>query len=144
MLTPQQQIANFLDTDTSALVRCEEWANVWFVIVQVRRPRFVSKKVVKQVKVEAMSLTPEQFEKDCGGSIRSSQVSPEMIGLAKSILKREASRLNKASSNDWFLEPIVDEIEKAIPRCRDRHVQAVLTVAEKWGEDDYGTRVEMY
>lgn len=87
------------------------------------------------------TLTPEQFESICGGTIPAARVTPEMLTLASTILKSEAKRINALSSNDWYMEPIVDEIETSIPGCRDRHVQAVLTVAEQWGEDDFGTRV---
>jgi hypothetical protein len=90
------------------------------------------------------TLTPEQFEVICGGSIPASQVTTAMLKLASTILKREAKRLNAMPSSQWFLEPIVNEIEAAIPRCKDRHIQAVLTVAEQWGEDDFGTRVDAY
>lgn len=87
------------------------------------------------------TLTPEQFESICGGTIPADRVTPEMLALASTILKSEATRINALPSSEWYIEPIVDEIETSIPGCRDRHVQAVLTVAEVWGEDDFGTRV---
>jgi len=92
----------------------------------------------------ATALTAELFEQACHGTIRASQVSSEMIELATTILKREATDINKTPACDWWKFETVDRIEAAIPRCRDRHVQAVLTVAEQYGEDDYGTRTNAY
>lgn len=41
------QIATYLQVSTNSIVRCDEWANVYFVIVAGCRPTFISKKVVK-------------------------------------------------------------------------------------------------
>jgi hypothetical protein len=91
-----------------------------------------------------MAITPEMFEQACGGSIQASQVTPEVLKLASSILKREAKHINALPTASWWMYETVSKIESAIPRCRDRHVQAVLTVAEQYGEDDFGTRVDAY
>lgn len=41
------QIAQHLEIEASKITRCEEWAKVWFVVIQGKGARFVSKKVVK-------------------------------------------------------------------------------------------------
>lgn len=92
----------------------------------------------------ATTLTPEIFEQACGGTIRAQLVTTEMIDLATSILKREAKDINAAPASSWWQYETVDRIEATIPRCKDRHVQAILTVAEQWGEDDFGIRVDAY
>jgi hypothetical protein len=42
------QIAAHLKIDTSSIKRSEEWASVWFVVIQGKGARFVSKTVVKK------------------------------------------------------------------------------------------------
>lgn len=74
-----------------------------------------------------------EFEKACGAKIRASQVSTEMIELAQSISREEAKALNSAPASAWETSPTISEIESAIPGCRDRQIQAILTVAEKYG-----------
>jgi ribosomal protein L3 len=49
-MNAQAQIAIHLNIAASAITRCEEWANVWFVVIVGRGARFVSKKVVKEMK----------------------------------------------------------------------------------------------
>ena len=41
------QIAQHLKIEVSRITRCEEWASCWFVVIQGKGSRFVSKKVVK-------------------------------------------------------------------------------------------------
>jgi hypothetical protein len=52
MNTTAAQIASFLKIENSAIVRCEEWANVWFVVIAKKGARFVSKKAVKMTKLQ--------------------------------------------------------------------------------------------
>lgn len=92
----------------------------------------------------ATVLTPEIFEQACGGTIRAKFVTPEMIELATTILKCEAKDINATPACNWWQYETVDKIEAAVPRCKDRHVQAILAVAEVWGEDDYGIRTDSY
>lgn len=92
------------------------------------------------MKATASNLTAAKFETLCGGSIRASQVTQEMLDMANKVMKTEAKRLLAMPSSDWWQSPTIGEIEDAIPCCRDRHVQAVLTVAVVWGEDDFGGR----
>lgn len=41
------QIAQHLKVEANNIIKCEEWANVWFVVLAGKCGRFVSKKVVK-------------------------------------------------------------------------------------------------
>jgi hypothetical protein len=43
------QIAAHLEIEASQIIKCEEWATVWFVVTQNKGGRFVSKKVVKRM-----------------------------------------------------------------------------------------------
>jgi aspartyl-tRNA synthetase len=65
------QVANFLNVSPNQIKRCEEWASVIFVVVQGRRPRFVSKKVLvmKSQEVSVESLIKEL--KECPIPVRS-------------------------------------------------------------------------
>ena len=42
------QIAAHLKIESSKILKCEEWASVWFVVLAGKGGRFVSKKVVKK------------------------------------------------------------------------------------------------
>ncbi len=44
------QVANFLNVSPNQIKRCEEWASVLFVQIHGSRPRFVSKKVIMEIK----------------------------------------------------------------------------------------------
>jgi hypothetical protein len=62
MTTATLQIANSLNIIETAIVRIEEWANVFFVVAKGIGGRFVSKKVVKVVKEEKnMNLTVDRI-----------------------------------------------------------------------------------
>lgn len=52
MISTKVQIANFLNISPNAILRCEEWAHIYFVVVSGFGGRFVSKKVVKEVTME--------------------------------------------------------------------------------------------
>lgn len=43
-----RQVAKFLGVNINLILRCEEWFTVLFVIAKGFRPRFVSKKILKQ------------------------------------------------------------------------------------------------
>lgn len=45
------QIADYLQVSTSQIVRCDEWAKVYFVVVAGCRPTFISKKVIVMPKL---------------------------------------------------------------------------------------------
>ncbi|HEY9640140.1 MAG TPA: hypothetical protein V6C57_06630 [Coleofasciculaceae cyanobacterium] len=45
------QIASFLQIQESAIIRVEEWAKVLFVVVAGKGGRFVSKRIINEVKV---------------------------------------------------------------------------------------------
>jgi hypothetical protein len=83
------------------------------------------------------NLTAEAFETACGGSITAGRVTQNMLDMASTIDKAEATRLLKEPACNWWSEPIVLEIEAAVLRCQDRHVQAVLTVAASHGADGW-------
>ena len=75
------------------------------------------------------NLTAEAFETLCGGSITAGRVTQNMLDMASTIDKDEATRLLKEPACNWWSEPIINEIESQIVDCKDRHVQALLTVA---------------
>jgi hypothetical protein len=79
------------------------------------------------------NLNAETFETACGGSITAGRVTQPMLDMASAIDKAEAARLLKEPACNWGSEPIVLGIEAEIVQCRDRHVQAVLTVAASYG-----------
>jgi hypothetical protein len=55
-------IAGYLDTNESEIVRCEEWATVFFVHVKGFRPCFVSKKgLAKFIAADARRYNPGQY-----------------------------------------------------------------------------------
>ena len=61
------QIAQHLEIKVSRVVRCEEWASCWFVVIQGKGSRFVSKKVVKMTQFEGLcNDTGSMFEVSYG------------------------------------------------------------------------------
>ncbi|MEM8602803.1 MAG: hypothetical protein AAGF24_03065 [Cyanobacteria bacterium P01_H01_bin.121] len=81
------------------------------------------------------NLTPELFSEACAGTIAPGLVSQAMLDLASTINQAEAARLLTVPVNKWFCEPIVESIGTAVPRCSDRQVKAILTVAVQWGDE---------
>jgi hypothetical protein len=58
------QIAAHLEIDTNKIKRCEEWDRVWFIVIQGKGGRFVSKNVVQEVETKR-----SEFEEIFGGRI---------------------------------------------------------------------------
>lgn len=83
------------------------------------------------------NLTAETFETACGGSIIAACVTQPMLDMASTIDKAEAARLLKEPACNWWSEAIINEIESQIVGCKDRHVQALLTVAAEHGADGW-------
>jgi hypothetical protein len=48
------QIAQHLKIEASRIIRCEEWATCWFVVVAGKGARFVSKSVIKLTVMELL------------------------------------------------------------------------------------------
>lgn len=46
-----EQIANFLKIPNTSILRCEEWTNVFFIVIEGKGGRFLSKKIVKEIQV---------------------------------------------------------------------------------------------
>ena len=63
MISIKVQIANFLNVSPNAILRCEEWVHIYFVVISGYGGRFVSKKVVK-VNVDNMEDIWEQQDKE--------------------------------------------------------------------------------
>lgn len=55
MFSIKVQIADFLNIPSNAILRCEEWEYIYFVVIAGRGGRFVSKRVVVK---KLASLTP--------------------------------------------------------------------------------------
>lgn len=64
------QIAKHLEIDANQIKRCEEWAKVWFVVIQGKGGRFVSKAVVAVQKRAERIIDSNQKAKYCDGSLR--------------------------------------------------------------------------
>ena len=47
-MNPLNQIAAHLKVESTKIIKCEEWASVWFVVIRGKGGRFVSKSVVKR------------------------------------------------------------------------------------------------
>ena len=61
-MSAQLQIAKYLKVSPNQIKRCEEWANVWFVVVHACRPTFISKKVIMNKRV---ATTPCELDEMC-------------------------------------------------------------------------------
>lgn len=55
-----RQIASYLNIDYGYIIRCEEWAAVWFVVIEGKGGRFISKSVVKYSECQIKELTDRQ------------------------------------------------------------------------------------
>ena len=60
MISTKVQIADFLNISPNAILRCEEWAHIYFVVISGHGGRFVSKKVVKVVKMNIEDIWEQQ------------------------------------------------------------------------------------
>ena len=78
-------------------------------------------------------LTAEQFAADCGARIRAAQVTDAMLQQATQLSKADAVRLDAMPGSGWSADPVFQELNAALGSPRDRVIQAVLTVAQKWG-----------
>lgn len=95
------------------------------------------------MKSKYSNLTSEIFSELCEGRFEPARVTQEMLDVACQVKKSEARRLIRKDGNlsvclaDAFLDPTINFIEENVPRCRDRHIVAILTVALTWGDDGW-------
>lgn len=61
-MSAQLEIAKYLKVSPNQIKRCEEWANVWFVVIHACRPTFISKKVIMKKRVAA---SPKELDEIC-------------------------------------------------------------------------------
>lgn len=79
-------------------------------------------------------ISIEQFESACGSRLRAGQITDDMRSIVSSLSKSEAQRLSALPAAAWDNEPLIAKIEEVCgPRCKDRHVSAVLSVAVIYG-----------
>lgn len=90
------------------------------------------------------SLTPELFEKACNGSIPAGRVTPQMIEMALLIPQPRAKAIASEPGSSWWKYEEIEQIEAAIPGCRDRHIQAILEVASVYGDDGMDSHSRVY
>lgn len=96
------------------------------------------------------NLTSEVFSKLCEGRFTPEQVTQEMLDLASTLFKREAHRLIREDGclaigpDEVWMDHTISKIEDTIPRCKDRHIVAVLTVAKVWGDDGMSDHSRVY
>jgi hypothetical protein len=97
----KRQIAEYFKLyHESQITRCEEWANVWFVVIEGKGGRFVSKTVVKHSECQIKELTDPQTGKKCWGI-----VSPKggCFGTYKTLKAAQKVMATTAASYvDWY------------------------------------------
>jgi hypothetical protein len=97
-------IAKHLNIVESAIVRCEEWVNVLFVVAKGIGARFVSKKVVKEEKMDNYTYTEENV-RDIA-AVRGADWDDECNQLLWDIVhapKNEYICLHSQNNNPWEL-----------------------------------------
>ena len=66
-----------------------------------------------------------------------------MLDLASTISRKEAKRILRDDGvigipvDDMWMDQTICKIEESVPRCKDRHLVAVLKVAKVWGSDGW-------
>jgi len=93
------------------------------------------------------NLTAEIFSELCEGRFVPERVNQEMLDLASTISKAEANRLIREDGclaigpDEAWMDHTITQIEESLPRCRDLHIVAILTVAKTWGSDGWDERL---
>lgn len=116
------QIASFLKIQESQIIRVEEWAQVLLVVIAGKGARFVSKKVVAQVKeLEALTWTLEANTRRQEGKkwiariagqdakytfnrqfIKPSSIEWGKYGMRKAVFEIDAPGYYQDSDGDYF------------------------------------------
>lgn len=112
------QIANHLKIEVTKIKRCEEWAKVWFAVIQGKGARFVSKKVVKMINqlIEVVcSRSGLKFEAEN----RRKKVHPEIAYYTThknyDIRYTAIAVIEKGKAEGWgTIEKFEEEIQKAL------------------------------
>lgn len=125
------QIARNLKIEASRIIRCEEWAKVWFVVIQGKGARFVSKKVVKVAAMGYYNMAgkiPAKLIKPVKSGVKFDRGSRDSVLIAAARLSSYDNNTPRYVYPNYFGMQITEEV----PAFNQSHMRVTGDTVEQY------------